>query len=87
MFLMRRTVMTKTEEQIIVGIVIQVLQEVTLPERYKVMFHGHTELKPSTYIWWYPVKNITYARLVHEVERWYKDKIKITYGIAGTMEV
>ena len=79
--------MIEKEEQLIVGVVIQVKREVTLPDRYKVMFHGKTELKPGTFIWWYPVKNTTYARLVHEVERWYKKQIKIQYGIAGTMEV
>lgn len=79
--------MTSTEEQIIVGVVIQVKKPVVLPERYKTMFHGQTDLKPGTFIWWYPVKNITYARLVHEIERWYKGIIKITYGIAGTMEI
>ena len=35
----------------------------------------------------YPIKNVEYARLIHEVERWYKGKIKIIYGIAGSAEV
>ena len=67
------------------------IQERILPSlhllRYKTMFHGQTNLKPSTYVWWWPVKNIEYARLVHEIERWYKGKIKIQYGVMGTMEV
>lgn len=79
--------MIEKQEQLIVGVVIRVLKPVTLPERYKTMFHGQTDLKPSTYVWWYPVKNTTYARLVHEVERWYKGSIKIQYGIAGSMEI
>lgn len=79
--------MIDKQEQIIVGTIIKVLKPVTLPSRYKTMFHGQTNLKPGTFVWWYPVKNITYARLVHEIERWYKGKIKIQYGIAGTMEI
>lgn len=79
--------MISKQEQILVGVQIKVLKEVTLPGRYKTMFHGKTNLKPGTFMWWYPVKNITYARLVHEIERWYKGKIKIMYGVAGTMEI
>lgn len=75
------------DEQIMVGVRIKVLKEVTLPSTYKTMFHGHTHLKPSTYFWWFPVKNVTYARMVHEIERWYKGKIKIEYGYAGSAEV
>ena len=54
---------------------------------YKTMFHGNTHLTPSTYFWWFPVKNITYARMVHQIERWYKGKIKIEYGYAGSAEM
>lgn len=79
--------MIEREEQIIVGVLIHVLKPVKLSSRYKTMFHGDTNLKKGTYVWWYPVKNITYARLVHEIERWYKGKIRIQYGVAGTMEV
>jgi hypothetical protein len=51
------------------------------------MFHGQTHITRGTYMYWYPVRNTTYARMVHEVERWYKDKITIKYGLAGTTEV
>lgn len=79
--------MVEKQEQIIVGVMIKVLKPVTMPPRYKTMFHGQTDLKPSTYVWWYPVKNTEYARLVNEVERWYKGKIRIQYGVMGTMEI
>jgi hypothetical protein len=79
--------MIETDEQLVMGVVIRVLKPVKMPERYKTMFHGHTDLKPSFYIWWYPIKNVEYARLIHEVERWYKGKIRIIYGIAGSAEV
>jgi len=80
--------MIQKEEQILVGVVISVLKQgVTVPAKYKTMFHGQTTLYKGTYTWWYPVKNITYARMVHEIERWYKGKIRIQYGIAGTMEI
>lgn len=79
--------MIEKEEEIVVGVVIKVLREVTMPARYKTMFHGQTKLKPGFYIWWYPIKNVTYARLINEVDRWYKGKIKIIYGIAGSIEV
>lgn len=79
--------MIERGEQLLVGVLIKVLKPITIPSKYKTMFHGQTNLKPSTYVWWYPVKNIEYARMVHEVERWYKGEIKIQYGIAGTMEI
>ena len=79
--------MVDKQEMIISGVLIKVLKPVKLPSRYKTMFHGQTNLKPSTYVWWWPVKNVEYARLVHEIERWYKGKIKIQYGVMGTMEV
>lgn len=79
--------MIEKDEQILVSVRIKVLREVTLPSTYKTMFHGDTHLKPGTYFWWYPVKNITYARMVHEVERWYKEKIKLEYGYGGVTEV
>lgn len=79
--------MIEKNETIIVGVIIKVLKPVTLPDKYKTMFHGNTNLKPSTYVWWYPVKNNIYAKLVYEIQRWYKREIKIMYGIAGTMEI
>ena len=79
--------MVEKEEQIIVGVVVQVLRPVTLPPKYKTIFHGHTNLKPSSYVWWYPVKNIEYARLVNELQRYYPKQIKVNYGVAGTVYV
>ena len=80
--------MIEKEEQILVGVIISVLKpNVTVPSTYKTMFHGQTKLHKGTYVWWFPVKNVTYARMVHEIERWYKGKIKIQYGVAGTMEI
>ena len=79
--------MVAKKDEIVVGVLIKVLRKTEVPERYKTMFHGKTELDPGTFVWWYPVKNVTYARLVHEIERWYGSDIKIQYGVAGSMEV
>lgn len=79
--------MIERQEQIIVGVQIVVNKPCKISSRYKGMFHGQTNLTRGTYMYWYPVKNTTYARMVHEVERWYKGKITIKYGIAGTMEL
>lgn len=79
--------MTEKKETLLVGVQICVKKPCTLPARYKGMFHGQTNLSKGTYMYWYPVRNTTYARMVHEVERWYKDKITIKYGLAGTMEI
>ena len=79
--------MISKDEQILVGVRIKVLRPVKLPSTYKTMFHGETNLTPGTYFWWFPVKNVSYARMVHEIERWYKGKIKIEYGMAGTAEI
>ncbi|MBR4396940.1 MAG: hypothetical protein IKS93_03705 [Methanobrevibacter sp.] len=74
-------------EVLVVGVQIQVKKNCTLPARYKGMFHGQTNIKRGTYMYWFPVKNVSYARMVHEVERWYKRYITIKYGVAGTMEM
>ena len=74
-----------TNETIIVGIVIEVNKNITLPERYKAMFKGKTEIQRGKYTYWYPVKNNEYARKVNELKRWYRLKIK--YGLMGTMEI
>lgn len=74
-------------ETIVVGVRITVLRNVTVRERFKCMFHGKTELHKGTFTYWYPVKDTTYARLVHQLERWYKGKIRVQYGIAGTVEL
>ena len=79
--------MIDKKEVLLVGVQIVVKKECTLPERYKGMFHGQIHITRGTYMYWYPVRNTTYARMVHEVERWYKDKITIKYGLAGTTEV
>ncbi|MBR6401837.1 MAG: hypothetical protein IKS48_00470 [Eubacterium sp.] len=74
-------------EVLVVGVQIQVKRNCTVPSKYKRMFHGQTNLKKGTYMYWFPVKNVSYARMVHEVERWYKRNITIRYGVAGTMEM
>ena len=79
--------MITKNECIIVGVQIVVKKPVTVKDIYKSMFHGQTHLDRGTYMYWYPVKNTTYSRMVHQVERWYKDSIQIKYGVAGTMEV
>ena len=79
--------MIEKNEQIICGVQIVVKRPCTIPSKYKCMFHGHTNLQKGTYMYWFPVKNTTYARIVHEVERWYKNNIEIKYGVAGTIEV
>lgn len=79
--------MTSTKETIIAGVRITVKKPCTVPAKYKGMFHGQTKLSRGTYMYWYPCNNVTYSRMVHEVERWYKDKIQIQYGVAGTAEM
>ena len=79
--------MINKNETLIVGVQIVVKKPCTIPARYKCMFHGQTNLYKGTYMYWFPVKNTTYARMVHEVERWYKDLITIKYGVAGTSEI
>lgn len=79
--------MISKQEVLMVGVQIFVKKPCTIPDRYKCMFHGQTNLSRGTYMYWFPVKNTTYARLVHEVERWYKRYITIKYGIAGTAEI
>ena len=79
--------MISKNETLIVGVQIVVKRPCTVPSKYKCMFHGQTNLTRGTYIYWYPCKNTTYSRLVHEVERWYKKDIQIRYGVAGTMEI
>ena len=37
--------MVLTNEEMVVGVVIRVLKPVKMPERYKTMFHGETNLK------------------------------------------
>jgi hypothetical protein len=79
--------MIEKNETLIVGVQIVVKRRCNIPSRYKGMFHGHTNLERGTYMYWFPVKNTSYARMVHEVERWYKDTITIKCGVAGTMEI
>lgn len=79
--------MIGTKETLIVGVQIVVKKPCTVPAKYKGMFHGQTELQRGTYMYWYPCKNVTYSRMVHEIERWYKGKIQIKYGVAGTAEI
>lgn len=79
--------MIEKEEQIVIGVMIQVLKPVTVRSRYKTIFHGQTNLKSGNFVWWYPIKNIEYSRLINEVSRWYKGKIKVNFGLAGTVEV
>ena len=75
----------ETEETIVVGVLLKVKSKTVFPDRYKGMFHGKTEVEPGSYVYWYPAKNTTYARLIHELERWYN--VKTEYGVLGTMEI
>ena len=79
--------MIDKHDTIVVGVLIKVLKPVTVHPKYKTMFHGHTDLMPGTYVWWYPVKNMAYTRLIYECERRYKGYIKNQYGVAGTVEM
>lgn len=79
--------MIEKNEMLLCGVQIVVKRPCTVPSKYKGMFHGQTNLTRGTYMYWFPVKNTTYARMVHEVERWYSKNIQIKYGVAGTIEV
>lgn len=74
-----------TNETLIVGAIIEVKRNVVLPDKYKGIFKGKTEIERGNYSYWYPVKNTSYARLLNELDRWYGFKVK--YGIMGTMEI
>ena len=73
------------QEILVAGVIIDVPRDTVLPDEFKTMFHGETNVKRGKYTWWYPVKNTTYARLVNKLTLRYG--IKVKYGIAGTMEV
>ncbi len=79
--------MVEKNETLLVGVQIFVKKPCTVPSKYKCIFHGQTNLSRGTYMYWFPVKNTTYARLIHEIERWYSKDITIKYGVAGTMEI
>lgn len=72
-------------EQILVGVIIEVYRNTKLPEKYKGIFHGETDIKKGKYTYWYPVKNTSYSRMVNELN--WKYGMKVRYGIAGTMEI
>ena len=74
-----------TNETLIVGVIIEVDKNTVLPEKYKGVFKGKTEIERGKYSYWYPVKNTAYSRLVNELNRWYGFKVK--YGVMGTMEI
>ena len=73
------------KEILVVGVIIEVDHNITLPERYKGIFKGKTEISRGKYSYWYPVKNTSYSRLVNELKIRYG--LKLRYGVAGTMEV
>lgn len=58
---------------------IHIDKDTELPDRYAGIFHGKTILEKGTYHYYYPVGNISYSRLVHELNRWYG--IKVEYGM------
>ena len=74
-----------TNETLIVGVIIEVKRNTTLPDKYKGVFKGKTEIERGKYSYWYPVKNTSYARLINELARWYGLTVK--YGLMGTMEI
>lgn len=73
------------EEVIVVGVLLKTRKKVTLPEDYKCIFKGKTEIEPGSYVYWYPAKNTSCARMIHELERWYD--FKTEYGVLGSMEI
>ena len=75
----------RTCETLIVGVIIEVPKNTTLPDKYKGVFHGETEIKHGKYSYWYPVKNTSYSRMVNELNKRYGFKIR--YGVMGTMEI
>lgn len=76
---------TDTNETLIVGVIIEVGQNTTLPEKFKGIFKGKTEIERGKYSYWYPVKNTSYSRLVNELKVHYGLGVK--YGVMGTMEI
>lgn len=73
------------DEVIVVGVLIKVKEPTTVPEKYKGIFHGHTEIEKGSYVYWYPARDTSYSRLINELERWYG--MKMEYGVLGTMEI
>ena len=76
---------TDTNETLIVGVIIEVGQNTTLPEKFKGIFKGKTEIERGKYSYWYPVKNTSYSRLVNELKVHYG--LGVQYGVMGTMEI
>lgn len=77
--------MFDTQEVLMVGALITVKKDTVFPDRYKGVFHGKTEVPRGRYVYWYPIKNTTYSRMVNELQRWYG--VSVEYGIAGTAEI
>jgi len=74
-----------TNEQIIVGVRIEVKKRTEVDDDFKGIFHGDTVIERGTYTYWYPVKNTSYARLVNKLN--WKYGFKVRYGICGSMEI
>ena len=74
-----------TNETLIVGVIIEVVQNIILPEKFKGIFNGKTEIERGKYSYWYPVKNTSYSRLINELKVHYGLNVK--YGVMGTMEI
>lgn len=77
--------MSERQEVLMVGVLLRVRKPVTVDERFKSIFHGKTKIPVGSYVYWYPIKNLTYSRKVNELSRRYK--IKVEYGIAGSAEI
>lgn len=75
----------ETNETLIVGAMIKVKKNIKLPDKFKCIFKGKTNIERGTYPFWYPVKNTGYSRLVNELKIRYG--IKVEYGVMGTMEI
>lgn len=77
--------MTDTNETLIVGVIIECYKKTTVPERFKGIFKGQTEIERGKYTYWYPIKNPSHSRLVNLLKLRYGMGVK--YGVAGTMEI
>ena len=73
------------KEVLVVGVIIEVPHNTVLPERYKGIFRGKTDVQRGKYTYWYPVKNTSYSRMINELKNRYGFGLR--YGVAGTMEV
>lgn len=72
-------------EVLIVGVLLKVRKPIVVDDKFKGIFHGKTRIPVGSYVYWYPIKNPSYSRKVNELSKRYK--IKVEYGIAGSIEI